>query len=361
MPTPNKPASVEVKYAPAATATPFLTITMPPIIEPSESTDILSPTPSPSPSPSSTPTPSPTPTERPESVVSINLLGEPVMEIKRCSEWIDPGFVAQDSIDGNLAASTTISSDLDVNEVGCYTVTYTARNVVGDTAEVSRTVYVRYNKEDYEAFEAKGKVVYLTFDDGPSENTEKLLGILDKYNVKVTFFVKNSDQLDLVKKEAANGHTVAIHTYTHSYSKVYRSEEAYYDDLYKMREAVYEKIGLRSNLIRFPGGSSNTVSRSYNSGIMTRLAKSVQEKGFCYFDWNVSTTDGNASTRTSDVVRDHAIAGMKSKNIAVVLMHDTHSHTVNAVEEIINFGLENGYTFLPLSEYSFQPHHGISN
>lgn len=283
------------------------------------------------------------------------------MEITRCSAWDDPGVTASDTVDGDLSAFITIDTDLDVNEAGRYTIKYTAVNTIGETAETERTVYVRYNREDYEAFEKNGKVVYLTFDDGPSENTEKLLGILDKYNVKATFFVKNSLQLDLIKQEAAKGHTVAVHTYSHSYSGVYKSEQAYFDDLYKMQDEVYNRIGLRPMLIRFPGGSSNTVSRSYNTGIMTRLAQQVREKGFQYFDWNVSTTDGNINTNKPETVRDHAIAGMKSKNIAVILMHDTHSYTVDAVEDIIKFGIENGYTFLPLSEFSYAPHHSISN
>ena len=135
------------------------------------------------------------------------------------------------------------------------------------------------------------KTCYLTFDDGPSDNTLKILDILDKYKVKATFFVMGTGKLSYVKKIHDAGHTVALHTYSHDYSKIYRSQKAYFEDLEKIGAAVKKYTGEDAKVIRFPGGSSNTVSRSYCKGIMTALSKETANRGYVYFDWNVDSTD----------------------------------------------------------------------
>ena len=203
-------------------------------------------------------------------------------------------------------------------------------------------------------------MIYLTFDDGPGKYTEKLLNILDKYNVKATFFVVNGKYNDLIKKEYDAGHSVAIHSYTHDYSKIYSSKNAYYEDLNKMREVIYNQTGVYTELVRFPGGGSNTVSRKYCNGIMSELTKSIENDGYVYFDWNVSSGDAGETTSTDKVV-SNVINGIKGKNVAVVLQHDIKGFSVDAVEEIIKWGLDNGYTFLPLDKTSFSAHHSVNN
>src|SRR5699024_5238173 len=107
--------------------------------------------------------------------------------------------------------------------------------------------------------EWKEKAVYLTFDDGPSENTGRILDILKQYNIKATFFVtgNNQEHDDMIKRAFDEGHSIGLHTYTHDYASVYASEEAYFDDLKKISDLVESIIGQKSYLIRFPGGSSN--------------------------------------------------------------------------------------------------------
>lgn len=203
------------------------------------------------------------------------------------------------------------------------------------------------------------RVVYLTFDDGPSRNTERLLDILDKYNIKATFFVINSSHSDIIAEEFKRGHSVGIHCYTHDYRKVYADEDAYFADLDAIQDEIVKQTGERTTLLRFPGGSSNTAS-CFNRGIMTRLTEAVAEKGFTYFDWNVSSGDAGRATETEQVV-ENVINGIKKHNISVVLQHDPKSFSVDAVEEIIIWGLENGYTFLPLTHDSPTCHHSVAN
>src|SRR5699024_3282268 len=139
------------------------------------------------------------------------------------------------------------------------------------------------------------KVVYLTFDDGPSENTQSILDILDQYGAKATFFITggHEDCRPLIKKAYEAGHTIGLHTYSHDYKQVYSSVDAYFEDLEKVGEVAKEQIGYVPCFIRFPGGASNTVSAEYTPGIMTELTRKVQEKGYQYYDWNVSSGDGS--------------------------------------------------------------------
>lgn len=203
------------------------------------------------------------------------------------------------------------------------------------------------------------RVVYLTFDDGPSRNTERLLDILDKYNVKATFFVINTSHTDIIAEEFNRGHSVGIHCYTHDYRTIYADEDAYFADLDAMQDEIVKQTGENTTLLRFPGGSSNTAS-CFNRGIMTRLTEAVAEKGFTYFDWNVSSGDAGRTTETAQVV-ENVISGIKKHKVSVVLQHDSKGFSIDAVEDIIVWGLENGYTFLPLSQDSPTCHHPVAN
>ena len=155
-----------------------------------------------------------------------------------------------------------------------------------------------------------------------------------------------------------SGHNIAIHTYSHSYKNIYSSEEAYFDDLNKIDNIIYNQTGIHTKLVRFPGGGSNTISR-FNPGIMTRLSKLLKEKGYVYFDWNVDSMD--TSTINSDKIANNVINGMKNNKYSVVLMHDIKYANKEALDKILYYGLTNGYTFLPLDEGSPTAHHGINN
>ena len=207
----------------------------------------------------------------------------------------------------------------------------------------------------------RGKVIYLTFDDGPSAHTAELLDILAKYNVKATFFVTGGYEtyFDMIAREKEEGHSIGMHCYNHDYKKVSASEEAYFEDLQKIDDLIYEQTGERTKLIRFPGGGSN-ISSKFNPGIMTTLTAKVEEMGYRYFDWNVLSGDAGDTKDTEEIIQN-VIEGVQKKDIAVVLQHDTHDFSIAAVEEIIIWGLENGYTFLPLSMDSPTIHHSVAN
>ncbi len=207
------------------------------------------------------------------------------------------------------------------------------------------------------------KTCYLTFDDGPSDNTLKILNILDKYNAKATFFVINTKKISYVKKIHEKGHTIGLHTYTHDYSKLYSSEKAYFSDLQKISDKVETLTGVKSKIIRFPGGSSNQISNKYCKGIMKKLIKSVPKKGYYYFDWNVDSMDASGSNVSYTKIKNSVLASSANKNSICVLMHDTDAKnsTVTALPKIIEGLKKQGYTqFKGLSEDSPGYRHGVS-
>ena len=262
---------------------------------------------------------------------------------------------------GDVTDKVCVSGDVDTENTGRYTITYTVSDSSGNEARAERTIKVYMPMPD-NAVNPGDKVVYLTFDDGPGPYTDKLLDILDRYNVKVTFFVTNGkpDYQNLIAKEAQRGHTVAIHSASHDYARIYQSIDAYFDDLNEMNDIIIAQTGKSADIVRFPGGSSNTISRRYCRGIMSQLVCAVQEHGFRYCDWNVSSGDAGATTSTSQVV-NNVIDGIKSNNVSIVLQHDIKNFSVDAVEQIIEWGLSEGYTFLPITSTTPMSHHGVNN
>jgi peptidoglycan/xylan/chitin deacetylase (PgdA/CDA1 family) len=242
---------------------------------------------------------------------------------------------------------------------GTYTLQYRVVDGYGKEATASRKVIVKPIRQPDEV-KPEGKVVYLTFDDGPVKYTKRLLQILEQYNVKATFFVCGNSDLSLLDDIVAGGHTLALHSMSHEYDKIYSSEEAFFSDLYALQQVVYEKTGIKSNIMRFPGGSSNRVSKKYNVGIMTRLTQAVKDQGFRYFDWNVDSDDAGNTTTAEGVVQN-VIKGIQNRDVSVVLQHDIKSYSVDAVEEIIIWGLQNGYTFMPLEQNSPKCEHEVRN
>lgn len=292
----------------------------------------------------------------------ITLLGDTSISLAYGKEYVEPGFTAYDNCDGDITDQVQVTGTVNSKKAGTYKITYTVTDRYGNTDTQERTVKVKARilpKPQQPEVTPSGKVIYLTFDDGPSQHTERLLGILRKYNVKATFFVINTGYTHLLDDIVSQGHSIAAHSYSHNYNRIYASEEAYFDDLNRILSVISSKTGVDTKLIRFPGGSSNTVSR-FNPGIMSRLANEVVDKGYRYFDWNVSSGDAGGAT-TAKQVFENVIDGIKGRNVSVVLQHDTKGFSVDAVEEIIIWGLENGYTFLPLDSTSPTAAHGLNN
>ena len=283
----------------------------------------------------------------------INLKGEKTIYLIKGEKYKEPGYEATDNCIKNMTEKVKVTNNININKVGKYEINYEASDGFNKTV-VNRIVYVYEKKPDISIGD---KVIYLTFDDGPSVYTKELLNILKEYNVKATFFVTGNGNREYIKKAYNEGHSIGIHTYSHVYKNVYASEEAYFNDLEKVQKIIKEQTGEESRLVRFPGGSSNTVSR-FNKGIMTRLSKELERRGYKYFDWNVSSSDTVKSN--SDDIANTVIRRLKKGN-NVVLQHDTKYYSVKAVRKIIEYGLANGYTFAKLDVTSPTVHHGIVN
>lgn len=244
----------------------------------------------------------------------------------------------------NLKAKKKASAQAAVN---------TAAQNKNSATDVSKTVNTSSGK----------KVCYLTFDDGPSARTLEILKILNKYNAKATFFVINSSNIDYIKRIHEEGHAIGLHAYEHNYAKIYKNTSAYFKDLQAISDKVESLTGVKTNIMRFPGGSSNVVSRSYCRGIMSTLTKEVTKKGYQYFDWNVDSDDAGSSHSSYTRIVNNVLNGSNGKNSICVLMHDASSKTstVQALPKIIEGLSARGFRFEALSDKVTGFHHGINN
>lgn len=193
--------------------------------------------------------------------------------------------------------------------------------------------------------------VYLTFDDGPSDNTAAILDTLAKYNVKATFFVvgKTDDQSKEMYQRIVNeGHTLGMHSYSHKYSVVYDSLDAFETDFNQMQSYLYDITGQECRLYRFPGGSSNQVSNTD----MSEFIRFLNEEGVTYFDWNVSSGDATSQAYTADELLNNVLTDVPKYKTSVVLMHDsnTKSTTVEALGPMIEALQGMGAQILPIDE-----------
>lgn len=205
------------------------------------------------------------------------------------------------------------------------------------------------------------KIAYLTFDDGPSSNTLNILEILKENNVKATFFVNGHESLKhLYKKIVEAGNVLANHTYSHDYRKVYTSPDNFINDIKKLDNFIKETTGQEpSHVIRFPGGSNNTISHRYGGrGIMPLVIDRVNKEGYTYFDWNVDSTDASRFRQTKERIINSVINEAKYQHHAVILMHDLapKTTTVQALPEIIKILKNQGFTFDVLSKNSPTTH-----
>ncbi|OOB76977.1 MAG: hypothetical protein BEN19_03105 [Epulopiscium sp. Nuni2H_MBin003] len=197
--------------------------------------------------------------------------------------------------------------------------------------------------------EIPAKVAYLTFDDGPSENTVKILDILQEQNIKATFFVLGKTQQDEVYKRIVDeGHTIALHSNTHEYSDIYRTTDAFLEDIAILKQLILDITGYTPEILRFPGGSNNTVSHRYGGvDIMEEIITAVEESGYIYFDWNVDSLDASKGVQDKEIIVNAVLKQSSALDQAVILMHDSRykTTTVEALPEIID-GLKNmGFAF----------------
>ena len=206
--------------------------------------------------------------------------------------------------------------------------------------------------------DAGDKWVCLTFDDGPSKTTPAVLEALDAAGVHGTFFVvatgHNQKYLPLLTQAAAAGHQIALHSASHEYSDIYRSADAYWQDIALLKERIAPYVdpeGIR--YLRFPGGSTNTVSRRYGGkGLMQQLKSEVEQKGWQWVDWNVCAEDAVGGHPDADTIYRNVVRETGEQTRCVVLMHDsaTTGTTAQALPEIIRWYADRDYRFLTVEQ-----------
>ncbi len=245
---------------------------------------------------------------------------------------------AQTSTDADAVQDMNVGSSADSSEVA------TEGDAAQETAEVI----------------PNGRKVYLTFDDGPSDYTDELLDILDKYNVKATFFVvvnsyKYKDQLNRILND---GHTLGLHSKSHVYSKIYADYQSYVRDVYEVHNWVYKLTGYDSKYYRFPGGSSNNVTNVPISECVSYLHRN----GYEYYDWNSESRDAENLYLTPEQLNDNVMNYVRNSDGNVtVLMHDLDDHynTIEALPALIETLQSEGFELCPIDENTVPVQHYI--
>lgn len=266
------------------------------------------------------------------------------------TEYQEKGASYTDGCGKNIDKEIITSGTVDTTVEGIYYINY---DVEGE-ATITRKVIVEHYTP---------KTIYLTFDDGPGANTVKVLNALDKYNVKATFFVTNQfpRYQYLIAEEYNKGHKIGVHTLTHKWS-VYDSLDAYLDDFNQMNEIVKNQTGSYTNIFRFPGGSGNTVSRSHKTGVVTEIANEMTNRGYVYFDWNLSSGDADGKGASTEKIINNVVNRVdKCAAHCVILFHDYKPTTANAIEPILAELTKRGYNFATLNENSPTVHAKILN
>ena len=305
-------------------------------------------------------------TDKIERSIEYKDVESPIIELKGNStiylyvggSYNEEGYTANDNCDGDITDKVEVSYDVNTSSTGTYKITYSVTDSNGNNTLVERTVIVR-KRAVYNTY--GDGFVYLTFDDGPSERTREILNILDEEGIKATFFVCGAN--DYTKRAYNSGHTIALHSNTHNYSYIYASSSNFFEDLTAIDNKVYNVIGIHSKFTRFPGGSSNTISRHYSYGIMSYLTGEVENRGYTYFDWNVDSNDAGSDAYNSDNIYANVINHLSHSKTNIVLMHDSggHTATVKALKNIIRTAKEYGYSFKAIDSSTPVVHHGVNN
>ncbi len=216
-------------------------------------------------------------------------------------------------------------------------------------------------KTDANERKAWPKKVYLTFDDGPSSNTAKILDILDKYGVKGNFFCVGTENEDLRKmynRIVDEGHVLCMHSYSHKYNEIYSSVDAFTEDLDKIYSLLYEVTGKKPVGYRFPGGSSNSVSKIP----MEEFIKVLDERGITYYDWNVVAGDATNPMLPAEKIIENSLCDLNEYEEAMILFHDLYNKTstVEALPEIIEAIQANGIPIVPIDDKTMPIKHYTS-
>lgn len=212
-----------------------------------------------------------------------------------------------------------------------------------------------YVNTENEFASEEGKVVYYTFDDGPSKNTVAILDTLKEKGVKATFFVTGQefagvDSDAILKRIVDEGHSIGMHTYSHDYGDIYSSVENYLADFHKIREKIINATGVEPKIFRFPGGS---VKNSFaKPSIQKAIRVEMRRRGYLYYDWNVVSGDDKSYMADTNTLIQNITKGAKGKDRVVILCHDDSMRvsTAQAVGPVIDELTAQGYRFDKLTE-----------
>lgn len=286
----------------------------------------------------------------------ITLYGNMDMTIIVGSKYFEGGYTATDNCDRDITKKITVETGLNVNLPGVYPIIYKVQDQSGNVATATRIVRVVNTPKP------KNSTIYLTFDDGPSGITSRVLNILKEEGVPATFFVLDRSPVynNLLNQIVTDGHTIALHSATHKFKTIYSSVDAYFNDLNQINNKVKSVTGVETKIIRFAGGSSNTVSR-YNPGIMSTLVTEVANRGYRYYDWNIDS--GDSTSISSSKLYYNVVNNLGTKSIYIVLMHDMEGNAkmVNVLRDIIRYGKNHGYYFGKINESTPQIKHHVNN
>ena len=257
-----------------------------------------------------------------------------------------------EEVDGAVAAVQTENEQ----ENGIYTTVSVEMSTRSETG-------ISWLDEKEQTDQVWDKKIYLTFDDGPSRNTNRILDILKEYDVKATFFVVGKTDEESVKayqRIVSEGHTLAMHSYSHKYAEVYESEESFIRDLEELQEYLYQITGVWSRYYRFPGGSSNAVSRVD----IQELIRYLDENDITYFDWNIASGDAVSDILSAETITRNCVSGIDRWPESMILMHDAleKSTTVEALPQIIEQIRDRGdAVFLPITDETVPIQHVMAD
>gem|GEM_PF-445062 len=259
---------------------------------------------------------------------------------------------AESTSDGTIGGKGTVASTRDGANSGVETAKSTNDGSVGvaESGQTSRGTKSdgtgTGTAQDVPASKQPEKVVYLTFDDGPSKHTPEVLSILKREGVTATFFLLGQQverQPELVKQIVAEGHAIGNHTYNHVYRELYGGFRNFADQIMRTDDAIFQAAGIRTTLVRAPGGTYANFDQGYFDA--------MKAAGYKVHDWNVDSGDSKrVGVPASEIIAN--IRASKIANTLNVLMHDSsgHAETVKALPSIIAYYKQLGYSFAALSD-----------
>jgi len=291
------------------------------------------------PAPTAPPT-APPPTPCPSPTPALLLTGGDSLDWDCGVPFEDPGYQLFEEGEVDVIGNVVCWN------VGEYTLHYTLSRDGEILAQADRTVHVcPVSLPDTVPTE---KVIYLTFDDGPCEYTARVLDTLAAYDAKATFFIVGSQTpyLDMLPRIQEEGHSIGIHCYSHNYELLYRSTESFFEDFMAARQIVYEKTGTYAQLSRFPGSSrtASYVAKRLEGGY-AQLEEMLHNMGVRCYDWNVQpeTIENGAEGTYLNFINT-----VGRFDVPITLQHDTRLYSVAALESMLQWGTENGYSFRSL-------------